>query len=174
MEVTYVHPPHVIVRNKPVPATSFGRAELGRAVRMYQRNTKANRGPAHICKTSLLAEDASQRTGCNCDKQLEDCAFRIPISNGRRHRRKPFLRITLPSRSEGPILQVKDLHSTHSGRFYGSAIAVQRIVPPRTRCTQRLYVPTIPISRRERPRHRHPYILAPSRVLPSSLSVYTV
>ena len=50
VEVTYVHPPHVSVRNRPVPATKIGKAESGRAVKMYQRNTKANRGPARHCK----------------------------------------------------------------------------------------------------------------------------
>jgi hypothetical protein len=37
--VTYVHPPHVIVLNRPVPATNFGRIEFGRAVKIYQRKT---------------------------------------------------------------------------------------------------------------------------------------
>lgn len=45
VEVMYVHPPHVRVRNTPIKATNLGRVEFGRAVRRYQRNTKANLGP---------------------------------------------------------------------------------------------------------------------------------
>ena len=46
VEVTYVHPPQVTVRKRPTPATNFGNDEFGRAVKMYQRNTRAKRGPA--------------------------------------------------------------------------------------------------------------------------------
>lgn len=45
VDVTYVQPPHVKVRKMPTPATIFGREELGRAVRRYQRKTRRNRGP---------------------------------------------------------------------------------------------------------------------------------
>jgi hypothetical protein len=48
VDVTYVHPPHVIVLKRPVPATIFGKVEFGFAVRMYQRKTRANRGPEVI------------------------------------------------------------------------------------------------------------------------------
>jgi hypothetical protein len=41
----YVHPLHDIVRKGPVPATTFGRAESDRAVRIYHNKTKANLGP---------------------------------------------------------------------------------------------------------------------------------
>ena len=34
VEVTYVHPPQVKVRKRPVPAITFGSTESGRAVRI--------------------------------------------------------------------------------------------------------------------------------------------
>jgi hypothetical protein len=45
VDVMYVQPPHVKVRIRPAPATSLGRERPGRAVRRYQRPTRANRGP---------------------------------------------------------------------------------------------------------------------------------
>jgi hypothetical protein len=45
VDVMYVHPPHVIVLKRPVPATTFGKVEFGLEVRTYQRKTRANRGP---------------------------------------------------------------------------------------------------------------------------------
>ena len=48
VEVTYVHPPQVNVRKTPTPATNFGKAELDRRVRMYQRATSMNRGPIQL------------------------------------------------------------------------------------------------------------------------------
>ena len=45
VDVTYVHPPQVIVLKRPVPATIFGKVEFGVDVRIYHRKTRANRGP---------------------------------------------------------------------------------------------------------------------------------
>ena len=45
VDVTYVHPPQVMVLNKPTPATTLGKVEFGLAVRIYQRKTRAKRGP---------------------------------------------------------------------------------------------------------------------------------
>ena len=54
VEVTYVHPPQVSVRNKPVAAMIFGNAESGRAVKTYQRKTRAKRGPGDCNQPCLL------------------------------------------------------------------------------------------------------------------------
>src|SRR3954463_418071 len=53
VEVIYVHPPHVRVRNTPENATYLGRLEFGRAVRRYHKNTRTNRGPV-CCKYGTL------------------------------------------------------------------------------------------------------------------------
>src|ERR1700760_3642679 len=47
VEVTYVHPPHMTVRNRPTPRMKEGRDDLewGRAERKYHRVQRANRGP---------------------------------------------------------------------------------------------------------------------------------
>jgi hypothetical protein len=48
VDVTYVHPPHVRVRNTPIKATNLGSVEFGRAVRRYHKATSANRGPGSV------------------------------------------------------------------------------------------------------------------------------
>ncbi len=45
VDVTYVHPPQVIVLKRPTPATNFGNVEFRLAVKTYQRATRAKRGP---------------------------------------------------------------------------------------------------------------------------------
>lgn len=45
VEVMYVHPPHVRVRNKPQKATKPGNLDAGFRDRRYQKPTRANLGP---------------------------------------------------------------------------------------------------------------------------------
>jgi len=96
VEVTYVHPPQVSVRKMPTPATNFGSVEFGRRVKIYQRPTNTKRGPEQL--VSLIHTSnvfIRNRTRCQSDEQHEDGALRIFVSNGRRDRGKPFVRIAL-------------------------------------------------------------------------------
>ena len=75
----------MIVRNKPVPATNLGSAELGRAVRIYQRKTRANRGPVHMHQTCITVDIYDVGTGGDRNKQLEDRTLRITVTNSCRY-----------------------------------------------------------------------------------------
>lgn len=59
VEVTYVHPPQVKVRKIPVAATTCGSTESGRAVRTYQRKTRAKRGPAGLILARVADDGVS-------------------------------------------------------------------------------------------------------------------
>ena len=61
VEVTYVHPPQVKVRNMPIKATNLGRLEFGLAVRRYHNATNVNRGP-NLNKHCTLVMDHIFRT----------------------------------------------------------------------------------------------------------------
>ena len=62
VEVTYVHPPHVRVRNMPIKATNLGSTELGRDVRRYHRPTSTNRGPDLLLVLIIDSANLSQHT----------------------------------------------------------------------------------------------------------------
>jgi hypothetical protein len=82
VDVTYVQPPQVNVRNMPTPATNLGRDEFGRRVRTYHRPTSAKRGPANRSIVSY-APLGPHRTGCEGDEQHKDGSFWVAVANGR-------------------------------------------------------------------------------------------
>lgn len=96
VDVTYVQPPQVSVRNAPTPAMNLGSDELGRRVRMYHSPTSAKRGPR--IEVNIASSDSwTRRTGCEGNEQHEDGALRVTVANSGRHGRKPFFWISLHS-----------------------------------------------------------------------------
>ena len=83
----------------PTAAMKAGSRAFGRDVRRYHKNTNTNRGPTGFgqgrSSYCLRPGHKDSYTGSDCDKDLEDRAFRISISDGSRHGREPFLRIPL-------------------------------------------------------------------------------
>jgi len=82
VDVTYVHPPHVKVRRKPMTATNFGSVEFGLRVNTYHSPTNANRGPMYISEF-FLKTSSDCHTRCECNKEHEDGPLGIAVSNGR-------------------------------------------------------------------------------------------
>lgn len=69
VDVTYVHPPHVRVRRRPMMATNFGSPEPGLAVRRYHRPTSANRGPDVMAMNTMKKDRSGYRSPMVADTE---------------------------------------------------------------------------------------------------------